>query len=479
MPRFVASLDLTGNQILNVRAQVLATDPGSPAAGQFWYNSSANVLRYFNGTTTIDIEGGAIEDVLGTAPIQVTGTTTKTVSILAATPSAAGSMSAADKAKLDAATAANTPGTIVMRDGSGNFSAGTITATLDGTAVNAANLGSQPGSHYLARANHTGTQLASTISDFDTQVRTNRLDQMAAPTAAVSANNQKITNLATPTLDSDAATKAYADSVAQGLDAKESVRLATTANMGLIGAGGAIDGVTVNVGDRVLVKNQTNASQNGIWIANAGSWNRALDADTSDKVTSGMFTFVEEGTVNADSGWVLSTPDPVTLGTTALTFVQFSGAGQITAGNGLTKTGNTLDVGGTANRITVGATAVDIAATYAGQASITTLGTITTGTWEATDVGVAHGGTGASTAAAARANLGATTKFAQNIGNGVDAGLTVTHNLNTRDVVVRVYETASPWREVFPGIQLSSVNTAALSFGAPVGVDQYRVVVVG
>ena len=478
MPRFLANLDLTGNQILNVRAQVLASDPGSPAAGQFWYNSSDNVLRYFDGTDVIDVTGGVIEDVLGTAPIEVTGAEIKTVSILPATGSAPGSMSAADKTKLDAATAANTPGTIVMRDGSGNFSAGTITANLTGTASDAALLNGQNGAHYLARANHTGTQLASTISDFDTQVRTNRLDQMAAPTAPVSLNNQRITNLATPTDPNDAVTKAYADSVAQGLDAKESVRAATTANITLSGAQ-TIDGVSVVAGDRVLVKNQGTASQNGIYLAAAGAWARSPDADTSDKVTSGMFTFVEEGTANADTGWVLSTPDPVTLGTTALTFVQFSSQGEVLAGTGMTKTGNTLNVNGTADRITVDATSVDIAATYAGQASITTVGTIGTGTWQGTAVAVAHGGTGAGTAAGARTNLGATTKVAVAIGDGSNTTLTATHNLNTRDVVIRVYEAATPWREVFPDIALPTVNAAELTFATAPTSGQYRVVVVG
>jgi len=110
-----------------------------------------------------------------------------------------------------------------------------------------------------------------------------------------------------------------------------------------------------------------------------------------------MFTFVEEGTVNADSGWVLSTNNPIVVGSTSLTFAQFSGAGQITAGAGLTKTGNTIDAVGTSNRITVNADSIDIASTYVGQTSITTLGTITTGTWNGTTIAVANGGTGATT----------------------------------------------------------------------------------
>lgn len=240
------------------------------------------------------------------------------------------------------------------------------------------------------------TLTASKISDFDTQVRTSRLDQMAAPTASVSMNSQKITGLATPTSDTDAANKAYVDAVKQGLDVKDSVRVATTANITLSGTQ-TIDGIAVIAGDRVLVKDQSTGSANGIYVVAAGSWSRSSDADSSSDVTAGMFVFVEQGTVNADSGWVLTTDGAITLDTTALSFTQFSGAGQITAGAGLTKSGNTLDVVGTSNRITVNADSVDIASTYVGQSSITTLGTITTGVWNGTTVAVANGGTGAIT----------------------------------------------------------------------------------
>jgi hypothetical protein len=202
--------------------------------------------------------------------------------------------------------------------------------------------------------------VASNINNFDTQVRTSRLDQMSAPTSDVSLNSRKITNLADPTNDQDAATKAYVDAARSGLDVKQSVRVATTANITLSGAQ-TIDGVSAISGDRVLVKDQSTASQNGIYVVAAGSWSRATDADSSAEVTAGMFTFVSEGILNADSGWVLTTNDTITLGTTSLTFAQFSGAGQITAGAGLTKSGNTIDVGGTAGRIVVNADSVDLA----------------------------------------------------------------------------------------------------------------------
>jgi hypothetical protein len=188
-------------------------------------------------------------------------------------------------------------------------------------------------------ADPTSAQDAATKAYVDAR----RLDQAAAPTGSVALNSQKITGLADPVSAQDAATKAYVDATAQGLDVKASCRCATTADLALSGLA-AIDGVTPVAGNRVLVKNQSAGAQNGIYVAAAGSWSRATDANTSAKVTGGLFVFVEEGTVNADSGWVLATNDAITLDTTALTFSQFSGAGQITAGTGLAKSGNTLSV---------------------------------------------------------------------------------------------------------------------------------------
>jgi hypothetical protein len=257
-----------------------------------------------------------------------------------------------------------------------------------------------------------------------------------APTASAGTNTSQI---ATTEFVATAV-----DNARTGLDVKESVRAATTAPITLSNTQ-TIDGVALAVGNRVLVKDQATASQNGIYIVDSGAWTRALDANTDAKVNPGLFVFVEQGTVNSDSGWILTTDAPITLDTTSLTFAQFSGAGQITAGNGLTKTGNTLNVGagtgivvsaddvaltgqalalhnlatsgiivrtgagsvasrtltGTTNRITVtngdgiaDNPTVDISSTYVGQSSITTVGTIGTGLWNGTTIGTAYGGTG-------------------------------------------------------------------------------------
>lgn len=160
-----------------------------------------------------------------------------------------------------------------------------------------------------------------------------------------------ITGLPAPTNDGDAARKAYVDAVEQALDIKDSVVAATDgSDVDLTSASdpNPIDGVTLSDGDRILLKDQNTGSENGIYDAvtatDPTTWTRSADADEDDEVTAGLFTFVEEGTNNSDKGFVLTTNDPITVGSTDLSFTQFSGAGQITAGDALGKSGDTLNV---------------------------------------------------------------------------------------------------------------------------------------
>lgn len=174
------------------------------------------------------------------------------------------------------------------------------------------------------------------------------LNAVGTPTGDVAMGTYKITGLGTPTNATDAATKAYVDSAAQGIDWKASVRAATTANVTLasdLENGDTLDGVTLATGDRILVKNQSTGSQNGIYVvAASGAPTRSTDCDTAAELTSNFAVFVEEGTANADQGYVLTNDGAITVGTTALSFTQFTGLGQVTAGDGLSKTGNTLNV---------------------------------------------------------------------------------------------------------------------------------------
>jgi hypothetical protein len=239
-------------------------------------------------------------------------------------------------------------------------------------------------------------------------------------TGDVNVSNANIINVATPLQTHHAANKSYVDAVKTGLAVKDPVTLGTTAALDAAtyanGAGtltktsnGAINSstglgqsVTLASGSRVLVKDQADTKQNGIYtVTTVGdgstAWviTRAIDADAGTELVGGSFAFVEEGT-NSENGYVFTHNGDATLGTTLLTVAQFSGAGQVVAGGGLTKNANTLDVVGTSNRITVNADSIDIHASYVGQETLVTLGTITTGTWAATDVAVAHGGTGVS-----------------------------------------------------------------------------------
>ena len=174
----------------------------------------------------------------------------------------------------------------------------------------------------------------------------------------------------TPSNANDVASKSYVDATANGLDVKSSVRAATTAAGTLasdFANGDAIDGVTLATNDRILIKDQASGSENGIYTVNAsGAPTRATDFDADAEVTAGAFTFVEEGTANGDCGFVLSTNGSITVGSTALTFTQFSGAGLITAGAGMTKSGNTMNVvGGDGIAANANDVAVDIAASSA------------------------------------------------------------------------------------------------------------------
>jgi len=249
--------------------------------------------------------------------------------------------------------------------------------------------------------------------------------------------------------------KSYVDAIAEGLHVHASVKAATTQNLatesgdtvtynnGTSGVGATLtlstgistlDGYTLVDGDRILIKNETNQAHNGIYTRTSSTvFTRATDFDTVNEVASGDFLFVEEGTVNEANGFV-QTETTTAIGTSNIIFEQFSGAGQISAGNGLTKNGNTIDAVGTADKITVSANAITIASTYVGQTSITTLGTIATGTWNGDTIAYNYGGTGQTSYARgdivyasaantlAKLTLGANGKILQSDGTDITYG---------------------------------------------------------
>ena len=259
---------------------------------------------------------------------------------------------------------------VLRTNGSGTLSFGAVaTSELSGTITNAQLAGSIANGKLANSTITIGSDsqaLGTTITDLNgitsldvdnitvdgntiSTTNTNG-DLVLDPngTGSIDVSSARITSLGTPTQTTDAATKAYVDAQLQGLDVKNSVRVATTANGTLASAfanNSTVDGVTLATNDRILLKNQSTGSENGIYTVNAsGAPTRATDFDSNSEVTGGTFFFIEEGTVNADNGFVLTNDGAITVGTTALTFTQFSGAGQVVAGDALTKSGNTLNV---------------------------------------------------------------------------------------------------------------------------------------
>ena len=203
----------------------------------------------------------------------------------------------------------------------------------------------------------------------------------------------------TPVNDNDATSKIYVDSLASGVDAKASVRVATTAAGTLATsfvAGNTVDGVTLVAGDRILIKNQATASENGIYDVTTGAPTRSADADTGAELNGGTFVFVEEGTTLADTGWVMTSDGTITVGASAINWVQFSSAGVISAGTGLTLVGTVMNTNIGATTVTVNGTddlIINSSAT-AGQTLISAGVIGTEATWGALDLANANAVTG-------------------------------------------------------------------------------------
>lgn len=307
--------------------------PSSLANAELAFNEQTNILYYGTGTggaggtatSVIAIGGnGAFVDTSSTQTIG--GAKTFSSTITGSISGNAGTATALANGRTIAIT-----GDLTYTSGSFD---GTSNVTGTGTLANS---GVTAGTYTKITVDAKGRATVGATASYS---------DLSAPTGDISNGGFKITNVADPVSAQDAATKNYVDNVAQGLDVKASCVVATTANITLSGTQ-TIDGVAVVAGDRVLVKNQTTQSANGIYVVAAGSWTRSTDADTWAELVS-AFTFVEKGTTNADSGWVCTVDQGGTLGTTAITWSQFSGSGSYTAGTGLTLSGGQFSITNTA-----------------------------------------------------------------------------------------------------------------------------------
>lgn len=455
--KFLVSIDLTKNELQNAVIQNLATAPSSPAAGQIYYNTVDNQLYIYNGTRW-EVAGNAV-----------------TSGLLANRPAAN---------SVDAGTIyyATDNQLFYYSDGSTWTQTNTF-GTVTSQTTYGASSGNGSSTNY-ARADHThGTPSLGTSTPANVAGVTGSAGSASVPskedhthalvpTANIDWAGYKITSLGSPSADGDAANKGYVDSVAQGLDTKASV-VAATAVAGTLATsfanGQVVDGVTLATGNRLLIKNQADGTENGIYVvAASGAPTRSADMNDGSEFP-GAYVFVEQGTVNADTGWVCTNNAPVTLGTTVIVWTQFSGAGTYTASNGVLLTGTNFTFAPRSGYgLQTGSTGAEIK-----------LAT-TSGLNLSSDLAVGAGnGISVLTNTVAIDTAVVVSKYAANVGDGSATSYTITHNLGTKDVIVSLFDNSSPYAEVTADVQHTSTSAITLVFSTAPTSNQYRVVVHG
>jgi hypothetical protein len=422
---FLTAINLNKNELQNAAVQNLGTAPSAPVKGQLYFDSTGNVMYWWSGTAWIAAMDAGGSGFPGYAP----------------------------------------GGSTV-----GETTFGQIKA--EGTATT------------VARADHThGTPVHN-----DAAHSAIHLSALAAPLTTVEMDGWRLVNLGEPVNSSDSATKFYVDAMVAGLSWKQPVRVATTANLAALSGLLTIDGVTVAVNDRILVKDQTAQSANGVYMAGTGLWGRSPDTNTAAELLN-CAVLVSEGTVNADTGWVGTANAPITLGTTALPFVQFSGSGSVVAGAGMTQSGSILNVIAGDATLTVAADSIVRAPLTGDVTTAINAATIAANVVDNTKLadmpGLRIKGNSGGTAGDPQDLTTTQVKGMLGVAGKAVAGSTAgtstvaAHGLNSQSLVVSVFRAAAPYDEVDCDIEHTDNNNVTVRFATAVAANEYWIVMVG
>lgn len=401
---FLSSIDLNNNQVIKFKVEVLATDPAGLTAGdegRFWYNSTDNVLRYWDGTATNTLGTGAgfgveeAQDAVGSIFVD-----TNSINFT-----------------YDDATPQITAD-VIVKSTSLTATEGAILITASGLVV------------------ELGTTANKAMSGDSTL---NAIASANGATGDISANNQKITNLGTPSASGDAVNLLTLQNYMNGRLWKDPVLVVATTDITLSGEQ-TIDGVLTSA-SRVLVTGQVVATQNGIYVSSSGAWTRATDADAWSELVS-AYVIVKEGTTYKDTKWMCTVNDGGTLGSTNVTWVYDQGGQTYTAGNGLTLAGVDFSVNVDSSTIEINADTLrvkDAGITYAKIQNVTESRLLGRGQGAGAGspqelslgTGLTLTGTTLDTA-----QKGTVDSYEGTVGDGSTTDIVVTHNLGTKDVSV-------------------------------------------